>query len=89
MRSHRISYLKTAVAALGASVVSFFLAACALGGRVPLTDLTLPGPRLLLWTSAAALIALGLVSLLVATGGLLALHGDANEGHGPARSGPR
>ena len=84
MPPHRRSYLKTVVAALGVSAVSLALAAFALAeGRVRLTGWTLFESSLLCWAFAAGLVALGLVCLLVALGGLFALHGDAKEGRGP------
>jgi hypothetical protein len=84
MRLHRRSYLKTVVAALGVSAVSLALAALALAeGGVRLTGWTLFESSLLRWAFAAGLVALGLVCLLVALGGLFALHGDAKEGRGP------
>ena len=82
MQPHRSSYLKAVVAALGVSAASFMLAASWLVTgqiRVPLTDWVLLESRLLAWTMAAGLIGLGLVCLLIATGGLFALHGDASE----------
>ena len=81
MQTHRTSYLKTVVAALGVSAASLALAAYALAeGRVSLTGWTLFESSLLRWLSAAGLVVLGLVCLLVAVGGLFALHEDANEG---------
>ena len=81
MRSHRTSYFKTVVAALGASAFAFALAAYALaGGRVPVLPTGWFESSLLRWTSAAALVTLGLACLLVAVGGLFALHEDAKEG---------
>ena len=72
------------MAALGVSVVSLALAAFALaGGRVPPTDWALFESSLLRWALAAGLVALGFVCLLVAIGGLFALHEDAKEGRGP------
>jgi hypothetical protein len=83
MRPHRTSYLKTVVAALGVSAASLALAAYALvEGRVPLTGWMLFESHLLRWASAIGLVALGLVCLLVAVGGLFSLHEDAKEGRG-------
>lgn len=73
------------MAALGVAAASFALTAYALSaGRVgvPRTNWTLIESRRLLWASAAGLVALGLVCLLVAVGGLFALHEDAQEGRG-------
>jgi hypothetical protein len=82
MRTHRTSYLKTVVAALGVSATSLALAAYGLAeGTVPLPWMLLES-RLLRWASAAGLLSLGLVCLLVAVGGLFALHEDAKEGRG-------
>jgi hypothetical protein len=84
MRLHRASYLKTVLAALGASAVSLALAGFALAeGRVPLTGWTPFESSLPRWAFAAGLVVLGLVCLLVAMGGLFALHEDAGEGRGP------
>lgn len=69
------------MAALGVSAVSLALAAFALAeSRVPLTRWMLFESSLLRWASAAGLVVLGLVCLLVAMGGLFALHEDAKEG---------
>ena len=48
--------------------------------RVPLVGWTLFESRFLRWVSMAGLLALGLVCLLIAVGGLFALHEDAKEG---------
>jgi hypothetical protein len=83
MLPHRLSYLKAVLAALGVCVGSLALAIywLAMGQvGVPWTGWFLPESQLLLWALTAGLIALGLVCLLVATGGLFALHGDAREG---------
>ena len=90
MRPHRRSYLRTVVAALGVSAVSLALAAFALAeGRVSLRGGTLFESSPLRWAFAAGSVALGLVCLLVALGGLFALHEDAKEGRGPWAAEPR
>lgn len=81
MLTHRTSYLKTVVAALGVSATSLTLAAYGLaGGGVPLTDWILFESYLLRWALATGLIVLGLLCLLIAVGGLFALNEDAKEG---------
>ena len=69
------------MATLGVSAASLALSACVLaGGRIPLTGRLLLESPLLRWASATGLIALGLLCLLVAVGGLFALSEDAREG---------
>jgi hypothetical protein len=90
MRTHRASYLKTVVVALGVSATALALAAYGLAeDRGSLTGWMLFESRLLRWASAAGLVALGLVCLLVAVGGLFALYEDAKEGLGRAEPGTR
>jgi hypothetical protein len=91
MSSHRASYLKTTLGALAASVFSF-----ALAGYVVARWLSLPtvaaeasGAWLFMyWVAVAVLVALGLLCLLVGTGGLFALHDDAKERGAVVRSRP-
>ncbi len=74
MKTHRRSYLKTVVAALGLSMA--LLAAGGYGlaeGRLPVA---------LRWASAGSLVTLALLCLLVGAGGLIALHEDAREDRG-------
>jgi len=80
MRTHRKSYFRTVLAALGTSAASISLAAYGfVGGRILLADLTLFEFPLLRWALVTGFAVLGLVCLLVAAGGLFALHEDAKE----------
>jgi hypothetical protein len=70
------------VTAFGLSAIAFALAAHILiAGRlwIPLVNFAFFEACLPRWASVASLILLGLLWLLVAFGGLIALHEDANE----------
>lgn len=90
MSSHRASYLKTTLGALAASVVSFALAGYDVVARwlsLPAVGATATGAwSFLYWVAVAVLVALGVLCLLVGTGGLFALHDDAKERGTVARS---
>jgi len=72
MKTHRTSYLKTALAALAASIVVLALAGYAVAAGADLV----PVVR---WILIAGCLVLALLGMLVATGGFFALHEDAKE----------
>ena len=71
MRSHRQSYLKTTLAALGMFLVS---------AASILSSWTWIDAVVLRWVAASTLFLLALACLLIALGGFLALQGDSREG---------
>jgi hypothetical protein len=82
MQAHRLSYLKAVVLALAVCTASSAVVVCWLvQGRVgvPWTDWVLFESALPRWALTVGLMAIGLISLLVAVGGIFALRGDAKE----------
>ncbi len=77
MKSHRASYLKTAAGAL-----ALFVGSLAAGAYVLAAERWFSGSRLLRLGAALVLATAGVVGLLVAAGGLIALLEDARESRG-------